>query len=182
MEFGNNARGVGRGLLGRALVMTVAIVGVAAACSSSSSPVGPLGGGSEFTATLTGVLSTQLSGTATSLGTATGTPAWAVELLGANSSGGISFTREGMPRPSTGVYAIVSALEHGGNAPDSDFTGVVLVASPASSFGSLSGTLTITGSSPTSVSGEFTFTAADPSDESRTITVTGEFTASNQDF
>ncbi|MDH3223935.1 MAG: hypothetical protein OEO23_09475 [Gemmatimonadota bacterium] len=180
MEIGKRARRVGRGPLVRRLVMVGAIL-AAAACSSSSSPVGPVAGGSQFTATVTGVVSTQLTGTARSFGTATGTPAWAVELLGENSSGGVSFTEEGMPRPSTGVYAIASALEHGGNAPNSAFTGVVLIASPASSFGSLSGTLTITASSPTSVSGEFTFTAADPDDESRTITVTGEFTASNQD-
>lgn len=162
-----------------AVAMGVALV---SACESSTpnSPL-PTDEGTTFTASITGAVSVDLRGTATSIGTASGTPAWAVQMTASDGSGGISFTEEGRPRPTPGTYTVASALEHGGNAPDSEFTAVVGVASPASSFGSISGTLTITGSSATRVSGTFTFTAEDPTSPGRTVTVTGSFTANNRD-
>lgn len=163
-----------------AVLASLALVG--AACGSSSSPTDPLPDAGRFTATVTGAVSAQFTGTAASFGTASSPAAWAVQMTADDRSGGVSFSEEGAPRPTPGTYSLASALEHGGNAPDAAFTGVVGVASAAAGFGSISGTLTITSSSPTSVSGEFTFVAVDPEDESRQVTVTGSFTSENRDF
>ena len=153
----------------------------AATCGSGSSPTAPVDELGQFTATVSGAVSAQLSGSADALGTASGTPGWALGMTALDGSGGISFVEEGMPRPSPGTYVLASALEHGGNAPNSQFTATVGFP-PSSGFGSISGTLTITASSPTSVAGTFDFTAADPEDESRTVSVTGSFNAVNVDF
>lgn len=171
-----------RGLWSRtAAVLLAAFFSGAATCGSGSSPTAPVDELGQFTATVEGAVGNlQLSGVAEAIGTATGTPAWALNMTASDGSGNISFTEEGMPRPGTGTYVVDSALEHGGNAPGSRFTAVVLFP-PVSGFGSLSGTLEITSSSATRVSGTFSFTAADPEDESRTITVTGSFNATNQD-
>lgn len=159
-----------------------AFFSVAATCGDSGSPTAPEDELGQFSASIDdGSMNQQLSGTAESMGTASGTPAWALELLATGGSGRITFTEEGMPRPGTGTYVIDSTLEHGGNAPNSRFTAVVLLP-PSSGFGSISGTLEITSSSPTRVAGTFTFTAADPENESRTVTVTGSFDAVNEDF
>lgn len=158
------------------------LVLTALGCSSSSSPTDPIPEEGRFNATVSGAVTAELSGTATSFGTASSPAAWAVQMRASDGAGGVSFAEEGAPRPSPGTYALASAIEHGGNAPDAAFTGVVGIASPVSGFGSISGTLTITASSPTSVSGEFDFVAADPENEGRTVQVTGSFTAVNTDL
>lgn len=167
----------------RASIAAGAVAAVTAACSSSSSTTGPpLPEGGAFSATVTGTVDAQLTGMASSLGTAANPAGWVIEMEADDGASGIVFSEEGMPRPTPGTYPIASALEHGGNAPNSDFTAVIAIGSFTTSFGSTSGTLTITSSSATSVSGEFTFTAEDADDESRTVTVTGTFTSVNQDF
>lgn len=164
------------------LALAAALVTSTVACDTTSSPVTPPSAGSQFAATISGTVTAQLNGQAESLGTTSGTPAWNIQMTTGNSTEGIIFTVEGMGRPGPGTYVIASALQHGGNAPNQEFTAVLGLANPFDSFGSLTGTLRITDSSASSVSGTFTFTAQDATNAGRNVTVNGSFTANNRDL
>lgn len=164
------------------VALSAALVASTVACDSTSSPVTPPSAGSQFAATISGTVTAQLNGQAESIGATSGTPAWAIQMTTGNSTEGIVFNVEGMGRPAPGTYVIASALDHGGNAPNQEFTAVVGLANPFDSFGSLSGTLRITDSSASAVSGTFTFTAQDATNPGRTVTVDGTFTANNRDL
>ena len=123
MSSGSVPSSIARGRVS-AVVLAIFFSG-AATCGSGASPTAPVDELGQFTATVSGAVSAQLSGSADALGTASGTPGWALGMTALDGSGGISFVEEGMPRPSPGTYALASALEHGGNAPNSQFTATV---------------------------------------------------------
>ncbi|MGI9628281.1 MAG: hypothetical protein ACR2QM_15715 [Longimicrobiales bacterium] len=166
----------------RTFVALGATLGTLVACSESTPLTAPSDADSFFTADISGAILTRLEGPARSTGIGGGEPGWNIDMTTATASGAIGIIVDGMPRPPEDTYIIASALEHGGNAPNNEFTAIVGLTSPTSSFGSISGTLTITESTATNVSGTFAFTAEDPLDETRTVMVQGSFRTVNQDL
>jgi hypothetical protein len=168
--------------LARAALCALAI-GLAA-CNETTSPEtgGPdVGMTGEFTATLSGAVSTQITGFAQSSGATD--EGWSVHLLTPGGGNSILIVTEGVGRPAPGDYTIADIASTLNDAPAGEysvFVGLEGDASAVTGFFSVSGTLTITASSSEAVSGSFSFTGADPSDLSVTVTVEGNFTSRNQ--
>lgn len=137
-----------------------------------------------FTATVSGAVSTQFSGDATSMGRVA--DAWNAALQSPSGEGTILLGNDTAGRPAPGTYRIADMEEHGGSPPAGQFTALVAMAGADMAtpvgFGSVDGTLIIDASSPTAVTGSFNFLAVDAADSTRTVTVDGTFTTANEEI
>lgn len=130
-----------------------------------------------FQATVSGAISTSLSGTALSGGPENNS-GWALVLgviptAGKNGDGGsITFGRAEGNRPGTGTYSVNGVEESG-----SDIYGIAILGSTA--YTATSGSFVVTSSSSTNVKGTFNFTA---SNGSESVTIEGGFNATNYGY
>ena len=164
----------------RVLLFAAVLATSAFVASSSTGP----GAGPTFTATVSGAVSKQFSGSATSMGRVA--DAWNAALQSPGGGGTILLGNDVSGRPEPGTYKIADMEEHGGNPPVGQYTALVALAGGGLTtpvgFGSVNGTLIIEASSPTAVTGSFNFVAVDASDSTRTVTVDGTFTTDNEEI
>ena len=166
--------------LGTVSFVTLALL---SACSAPSS--NPAGAG-QFTANLTGAVTTTLSGFATSSGRAGTT--WTLTMIVPGGPENISMiTEDGLGRLDPGTYNLVDATTgFGGGAPSPHLIAALQLAPGAftgyQGFNVMRGTLTVSASTATSVSGSFEFVTSHSSDPSSTVTVSGTFTSANEEL
>jgi len=167
-------------IAGRAILFAAVFASSAFVASSDPGP----GMDPTFTATVTGAVSRQFSGDATSMGRVA--DAWNAALQSPSGEGTILFGNDIAGRPTRGTYTIVDMEEHGGSPPAGQYTALVALAGGGLTtpvgFGSVNGTLIIEASSPTEVTGSFNFLAVDAADSTRTVTVNGTFTTANEEI
>ena len=139
-----------------------------------------------FTATVSGGLSAQLKGAAifqdvVVTGDSSPSLSWISLAAGGDPDHRLQLSRKALGAPAVGTYRITDAGAAGEGAPERkpDEFGAMYerpTGEASGTYNADSGSVTITSSSATRVSGRFTFSAT-ADDGSRTITVTGRFTA-----
>lgn len=155
---------VRRGLRALAGLVALTTVAAAAACGSDSSSTSPTGGGTSFSATVTGGSAGSYSGSASATNVA------GLFNLGLATLDGkflIGLQRQGA-RPTAGTYQVTTGTL-------TNFSGTLNVNNNQALYG-LTGTLTITESSSSAVKGSFDLTGKLTSG-STTNTVKGDFSA-----
>ena len=151
-----------------------------AACGGT--PTGGANQGGQFTADLSGVVTTRLTGTAGSQGRVGVT--WTLLLVHTDAESSISVFIDGDGRPAPGTYPLVDFTTHNTSPVPGVLVGAVVLGNgvlPGPGFDILSGTFTVTSSTPTSVVGTFLMTAAHSSSPGTVLQVSGTFDALNQD-
>lgn len=159
----------------------LALVAVAAACGGS--PVGSAGQGGTFDADIAGAAVAQLNGYAGSQGQAG--VVWVLQLVDTIVDNHIEISQEGVGRPAGGTtYPLVDATTSlAGAAPANHFVASVTLSQSimvGPGFDRLTGSMTVTQSTPTSVAGTFTMTASLSTNPASTITVNGTFASVNK--
>ena len=157
------------------------IVLMTAACGGA--PTGGAGQGGQFDADLAGIVTTHLSGFATSSGQ-TGVT-WTLQLITPGGDNTITMMWEGDGRPDPGAYPLVDFTTSLTGAPPGHFVGAVVLDDgllPGDGFDNLNGTFTVSRSTPGSVSGSFSLTAFHSSSPASRLAVTGTFSSTNKDY
>lgn len=141
------------------------------------------GVGGEFEAVISGAEVLELCGFATSSEGPEG-KGWSLQLVTPGGGSTVMLITEASGRPPRGTYEIVDFQGTDGAPPAGAFVGLIgldVDALGATGFSSVSGSLTITSSSPDEVAGEFRFTAREGPESATLIEVTGSFVAGNDD-
>ena len=147
------------------------------ACGTSQGPDTSTTG--EFQATVTGAATAELSGFASSEGEEG--LGWAVFLITPGGESNIMLLASEIGRPGPGTYQLADIASTLKDPPPGVYSAMVGLNSVPAPLGhrSISGTFTVTSSSPDAVSGRFDFLAGDPADAAGQISVIGTFTSRN---
>jgi hypothetical protein len=143
----------------------------------------PAGVGGEFEVTLSGSETLELCGFATSSEGPEGV-GWSVHLLTPGGGNSLLLVTAQTGRPVPNTYDVVDFVATDATPMAEDY--VVLIALEddvlgATGLSSVTGTLTITSSSASQVSGTFEFSARESTVGAAVVTITGTFTAANED-
>ena len=153
---------------------------VAVGCGGS--PTGATAQAGQFTADLSGLVNTRLTGFATSSGAASS--GWTLTLITPGGEHNISMAFEGVARPDPGDYALVDITRSlVGAAPTPHIVAAVQLG-PAllsnAGFNSLTGTLSVTTSTASSVEGTLTLSTFHTDRPQEVLEVTGTFRSTNR--